>query len=219
LRWTDAEVDCVAPDEFIPIAEDTGLIVPIGEWVLRSACAQARAWLDQGYEPIRISVNVSPRQLRQHTLVATVSEILRESNLSPELLDLEITERSLMQSDGYTKTALTELGRMGVGLAVDDFGTGYCGLGYLRDFQFNRVKIDRSLIEGLTENNDASALTSAIIALAESLSLISIGEGIETEEQAALLTAAGCHEIQGYLVGKPVFADEFTRFLESVKGN
>ena len=149
--------------------------------------------------------------------MATIAEMLRESGLSPELLDLEITERSLLQTDRYTLVALAELGQMGIGLSVDDFGTGYCGLGYLRKFQFNRVKIDQSLIEGLAETTDASALTSAIIVLAGSLKLASVVEGVETEEQAALLTAAGCDEIQGFLIGAAVSADEFTKFLDRAK--
>jgi predicted signal transduction protein with EAL and GGDEF domain len=217
LRWADPEGEWVHPDEFIPVAEDTGLIVPIGEWGLRTACAQHRAWQDQGYRPIRISVNVSPRQLRQHTLLAAISEILRESGLSPELLELEIAESSLVQSDGYTLMSPTELGQMGIGLSVDDFGTGYCALSYLRKFQFNRVKIDRSFVEDVAENSDASALTSAIIMLARSLKLASVVEGIETEEQAALLTAQGCDEIQGFLFGAPVPADEFSKCLDRVK--
>jgi diguanylate cyclase (GGDEF)-like protein len=217
LRWTDPEAECVHPDEFIPVAEDTGLIVPIGEWVLRTACAQNRAWQDQGYRPIRISVNISPRQLRQHTLAAAIAEILRESDLSPESLELEITESSLVQSDKYTVMTLNELGQMGIGLSIDDFGTGYCALSYLRKFQFNRVKVDRSFVEGVAESSDASALTSAIILLARSLKLASVVEGIETEEQAALLTAQGCDEIQGFLFGAPVSADEFTKFLDRTK--
>lgn len=217
LRWTDPEVECVGPDEFIPIAEDTGLIVPIGEWVLRTACSQNRAWQDQGYEPIRICVNVSPRQLRQHTLVTTIREILREVGLSPESLELEITERSILHNDSYTLTALTELGQMGIGLSADDFGTGHCALNYLRKFQFNRVKVDRSFVEDIAYENDASSLVTAIILLARSLNLASVVEGVETEEQAALLTAAGCDEIQGFLFSAPVSAEEFTKFLDRAK--
>ena len=207
----------VPPDEFISVAEDTGLIIAIGEWVLRTACAQARAWQDEGYEPIRVSVNVSPRQLRQHTLVASLGEILQESGLSPASLELEITESSLLPGDSYTLTALAELRSMGVGLAVDDFGTGYCALDYLRKFQFDHLKIDRIFVDDVVTSADSSALVSAIISMARSLRLGSVVEGVETEEQAALLIEQGCDEIQGFLISPPVSADEFIRFLDRDK--
>jgi diguanylate cyclase (GGDEF)-like protein len=217
LRWIDPKAESVPPDEFIPVAEDTGLIIPIGEWVLRTACAQARAWQDEGYEPIRVSVNVSPRQLRQHTLVATVGEILRESGLSPESLELEITESALVPNDSYTLTALTELSNMGIGLSVDDFGTGYSALAYLRKFRFDRVKIDRTFVEDVAASADASALASSILSMARSLRLASVVEGVETEEQAALVIEQGCDELQGFLISRPVSADEFIRFLDRDK--
>jgi len=217
LRWIDPKAESVPPDEFIPVAEDTGLIIPIGEWVLRTACAQARAWQDAGYEPIRVSVNVSPRQLRQHTLVATVGEILRESGLNPESLELEITESALVPNDSYTLTALTELSNMGVGLSVDDFGTGYSALAYLRKFRFDRVKIDRTFVEDVAASADASALASSILSMARSLRLASVVEGVETEEQAALVIEQGCDELQGFLISRPVSADEFIRFLDRDK--
>jgi len=217
LRWIDPKADNVPPDEFIPVAEDTGLIIPIGEWVLRTACAQARAWQDAGYEPIRISVNVSPRQLRQHTLVASLGEILRESGLSPASLELEITESALVPNDSYTMAALTELSSMGLGLSVDDFGTGYSALAYLRKFRFDRVKIDRTFVEDVAASADASALASSILSMVRSLRLASVFEGVETEEQAALVIEQGCDELQGFLISPPVSADEFIRFLDRDK--
>jgi EAL domain-containing protein (putative c-di-GMP-specific phosphodiesterase class I) len=217
LRWIDPKADNVPPDEFIPVAEDTGLIIPIGEWVLRTACAQARAWQDAGYEPIRISVNVSPRQLRQHTLVASLGEILRESGLSPASLELEITESALVPNDSYTMAALTELSGMGLGLSVDDFGTGYSALAYLRKFRFDRVKIDRTFVEDVAACADASALASSILSMVRSLRLASVFEGVETEEQAALVIEQGCDELQGFLISPPVSADEFIRFLDRDK--
>jgi EAL domain-containing protein (putative c-di-GMP-specific phosphodiesterase class I) len=217
LRWIDPKADNVPPDEFIPVAEDTGLIIPIGEWVLRTACAQARAWQDAGYEPIRLSVNVSPRQLRQHTLVAALGEILRESGLSPGSLELEITESALVPNDSYTLKALTELSSMGIGLSVDDFGTGYSALAYLRKFRFDRVKIDRTFVEDVAASADASALASSILSMVRSLRLASVFEGVETEEQAALVIEQGCDELQGFLISPPVSADEFTRFLDRDK--
>jgi len=217
LRWTDPKMGDVQPKEFIPIAEDSGLIVPIGEWVLREACRQARRWQDQGFRPIRISVNVSGRQLRQHTLVETVREILDESRLSPAHLELEITESTLVQSDGFTHQALDDLSLMGVGLVVDDFGTGYSALNYLRRFRFDRLKLDCSFVEGVGTQPDASAIATAILAMTKSLNLQSLAEGVETDEQAAFLLASGCDEMQGFLVSAPVSANEFEQFLEQEK--
>ncbi len=219
IRWTDPEMGDVPPKEFISIAEDSGLIVPIGEWVLREACRQTRAWQEQGFQPIRISVNVSARQLRQHTLVATVRDILRESQLSPAYLELEITEGTLVQSDGFTQQALEALSQMGIGLVVDDFGTGYSALSYLRRFHFDRLKIDRSFLDGVGTQPDATALATAILAMAKSLELASLAEGVETEEQAAFLCAQGCDELQGFLTGAPCAASDFVRFLEREKAD
>ena len=217
IRWTDPEMGDVPPREFIPIAEDSGLIVPIGEWVLREACRQTRAWQEQGFRPIRISVNVSARQLRQHTLVTTVRDILRESQLSPAYLELEITEGTLVQSDSFTQQALEALSQMGIGLVVDDFGTGYSALSYLRRFHFDRLKIDRSFLDGVGTQPDATALAAAILAMAKSLELASLAEGVETEEQAAFLRAQGCGELQGFLTGAPCPPSDFARFLEREK--
>jgi diguanylate cyclase (GGDEF)-like protein len=217
LRWADPEMGDVPPKEFIPIAEDSGLIVPIGEWVLREACRQARTWQEQGFRPIRISVNVSGRQLRQHTLVETVRDTLDEFRLSPACLELEITESTLVQSDSYTHQALDDLSRMGIGLVVDDFGTGYSALSYLRRFRFDRLKLDWSFVDGVGTQPDASAIATAILAMAKGLKLQSLAEGVETEEQAAFLCAQGCDEMQGFLVSGPVPANEFEKFLEREK--
>jgi diguanylate cyclase (GGDEF)-like protein len=217
LRWVDPVMGDVSPKEFVPIAEDSGLIVPIGEWVLREACRQARTWQDQGFRPIRISVNVSGRQLRQHTLVETVRDILEEARLSPAHLELEITESTLVQSDGFTHQALDDLSLMGVGLVVDDFGTGYSALNYLRRFRFDRLKLDCTFVEGVGTQPDASAIATAILAMTKSLNLQSLAEGVETAEQAAFLCAQGCDELQGFLVGGPAPANAFERFLEREK--
>ena len=215
----DPELQSVPPEEFIPVAEDTGLILQIGEWVLRQACWQARAWQDRGFHPIRVAVNISSRQLRQHTLEALIQEILSESGLSPEWLELEITESTLVESDKHTLATLTELSKLGISLAVDDFGTGYSALNYLRKFRFDRVKLDRSFVEEVATNSDAAAIATAIIAMARGLNLMSLAEGVETEEQVTFLREQGCDEIQGFLLGRPLPAGEFEKFLERAKAD
>jgi diguanylate cyclase (GGDEF)-like protein len=217
LRWTDPTAREVHPKEFLPIAEDTGLMVPIGQWILRAVCVQGRAWQDQGIAPIRIAVNVSGRQLRQHDLVASVDEILRESGLAPERLEIEITENVLIHGDNYVRRALTDLKEMGIGLALDDFGTGYSALSYLREFPFDRVKLDKSFLEDIAADSETTVIASAIVSLARKLKLGSLAEGVETEDQAAFLSAVGCDEIQGFLISPPLPADEITRLLDREK--
>ncbi|MEE8507803.1 MAG: EAL domain-containing protein [Myxococcota bacterium] len=217
LRWTDPELGRVGPDEFIPIAEDTGLILSIGEWVLRTACAQARAWQDEGFREIRLAVNVSSHQFRQPDWAQTVSEVLQETGLSPGQLELEMTETAIMQHDDATMSALTQLNDMGVGLALDDFGTGYSSLSYLRRFPIGRVKIDRSFVGDITSDPEDAAITAAILAMAQSLQLSVVAEGVETVEQADFLRERGCDELQGYLFSPPVPPADFTKFLERQK--
>jgi EAL domain-containing protein (putative c-di-GMP-specific phosphodiesterase class I) len=214
LRWDDPELDPVSPSEFVPVAEDTGLIVPIGAWVLRTACAQAQAWQTAGYRPIRMSVNVSGHQLRQPTFVETVEQTLRESGLSRAYLELEITESTIMQDDEATAAAFRELDELGVGLVLDDFGTGYSSLSYLRRFAIRRVKIDRSFVAEIPRNSEDMAVTAAIVAMAHNLLLTVVAEGVETLEQVQSLRELGCEELQGYLFSVPVLAGEFVRFLE-----
>jgi len=217
LRWTSAELGEIGPEEFIPIAEETGLILSIGRWVLHSACRQARAWEHQGYRPIRIAVNLSGRQIRQDGLVRTVHEALAESGLSPAQLELEITESTIMQNDDVTNSTLRELTDMGIGLALDDFGTGYSSLSYLRRFELDRVKIDRSFVGEIPGNVDDAALTAAIIALAHSLRISVVAEGVETMQQVEYLRDHDCDELQGYFFSQPVAASDFARFLDREK--
>ncbi len=217
LRWEDQELGSISPDEFIPVAEETGLIHPIGEWVLRTACVQSRSWRDAGYHPIRMAVNLSGQQLRRGTFADLVVQILRETGASADDLDLEITESTIMQDDLVTAKALTTLHAAGVGLTLDDFGTGYSSLSYLRRFPIDRVKIDRSFVAGSIANPDDAALTAAIIAMAHSLRLSVVAEGVETLEQAELLRQRGCDELQGYLFSRPVLAEQFVDFLEREK--
>ena len=214
LRWNDPVHGSIGPDEFIPVAEETGLIVRLGEWVLKEACRQTQIWSDEGYRPIRIAVNLSGRQIRAAGLVEIVSDTLKETGLSPALLELEITESTIMQDDDVTTQALQRLDEMGVGLALDDFGTGYSSINYLRHFPIGRLKIDRSFVSDLLSDPDAAALTTAIIAMAHSLRVSVVGEGVENEEQADFLRSRGCEELQGYLFSPPVDHIEFRRFLE-----
>ncbi len=217
LRWTNPERGPVSPDEIIPVAEKTGLIVPIGEWVLRTACAQARAWQSEGFRPLRMGVNVSGHQFHRRTLLEVTSGILKETGLSPAYLEMEITERTLLKNDDATRSELMRLHEMGIGLALDDFGTGQSSLSSLKRFPFDHVKIDYSLVREITTNHDRASLTAAIIAMAHKLSLKVVAEGVETVEQARFLRKHGCDEFQGYLSSPAVSAEEFSRFLEKEK--
>jgi diguanylate cyclase (GGDEF)-like protein len=217
LRWEDPELGWIGPEEFIPIAEDSGLIDSIGDWVLKTACAQARAWRNDGFESIRIAVNISGHQVRKQGFVGRVSEILEEQQLSPEYLELEITESTIMQDDQMIDSAFEDLDNLGISLALDDFGTGYSSLTYLRRFPISRVKIDRSFVDGIPEDRENLALTAAIISMAHHLMMVVVGEGVETEEQAQSLRELGCEELQGYLISPPIPPKDFTRFLETAK--
>jgi PAS domain S-box-containing protein len=214
LRWTDSDGESIGPDEFVPIAEETGLIVEIGEWVLRKACFQSAAWQAQGYDPIRMSVNISVNQLRTHGVTAMVSDILCESELSPAHLELEITETSILDANPNIVEAVTHLSDMGIGFALDDFGTGYSSLSALQRFPIERLKIDRSFVSGLGESASDEALVSAISALARRLGLKVVAEGVETQDHVHFLVQQECHELQGYLFSRPLPADEFESYLE-----
>jgi diguanylate cyclase (GGDEF)-like protein len=213
VRWSHPERGLVSPGEFIGLCEECGLIVPLGEWILRTVCAQARAWDAAGLGPIRISVNLSARQLRHPTIVQTVHQVLEETGLRPRLLVLELTESMLMEPAGVTGRTIRELAALGVSLAIDDFGTGYSSLSYLKDFPVATLKIDRSFIGQVTTNPDDAAITTAIIALARAMELDVVAEGVELEEQVAFLAERGCEKMQGYLVGRPAPADAFEAYL------
>jgi predicted signal transduction protein with EAL and GGDEF domain len=213
LRWVGSDGQVVGPDEFVPIAEETGLIVEIGRWVLRTACRQARDWQEAGYAPIRMSVNVSVCQLRTLGIAETVDQILFESGLEPGRLELEITESSILDENPNILAAVGELSAMGVGFALDDFGTGYSSLSALQRFPIERLKIDRSFVAGVGASRTDEALASAIVALAKRLDLRVVAEGVETEEQARRLQALECDELQGYLFGRPVEPESFEELL------
>ncbi|MBC1223593.1 EAL domain-containing protein [Nostoc sp. UCD121] len=214
LRWQHPTLGLVSPVKFIPIAEANGAIVPIGEWVLRTACAQTRAWQLAGFTPIRISVNLSSRQFEQPYLVEIVNQILEETGLQASSLELEVTESFLMADIDRSVKTLKQLRELGICLALDDFGTGYSSLNYLKRFPVNMLKIDRSFVQDVMSNPDSAAVTNAIIALAKSLRLKITAEGVETKEQLEYLQMRGCDEGQGFYFSRPVPADIIAPMLQ-----
>lgn len=218
LRWHHPERGLLTPDKFIGIAEDTGLIVGIGEWVLREACNTVVKWNKGGNGLYRIAVNVSTRQFRMNDLAASLRAILEETGCRPEWLELEITESLLLEDNDEIRKALDELSDIGVSLAIDDFGTGYSALGYLNRFPIHILKIDRSFINGIAGDAHNAALVKAIIAMAYSLKLRLVAEGVETAQQDEMLRAWGCHTAQGYLYGRPTPLADFEHMLSAVDG-
>jgi diguanylate cyclase (GGDEF)-like protein len=213
LRWDHPQWGLVLPGKFIGVAEISGLIVPIGEWVLRTACAQARKWQDAGLPPVPIAVNVSAIQFRQQGFVELIREVLRETGLRAEYLELELTESLLLSNADLMFSTLQELKNMGVLLAIDDFGTGYSSFGYLRQFKVNRLKIARSFIQDVSVDPDDAAITTAIINMARALNLAVLAEGVENKEQLAFLQAQQCFTIQGFYFSKPVAVEDIDRHL------
>jgi diguanylate cyclase (GGDEF)-like protein len=213
VRWERPGVGLVPPGEFIPIAEETGLIVPIGTWVLRTACRQTRAWQQAMQPSLRVAVNLSARQFAQPTLIDEVAAALRDSGLAPAGLELEITESMVMNDPDEAVRVMHQLKSMGVGIAIDDFGTGYSSLGYLKHFPIDCLKIDRSFIRHLPGDVDDAAITRAIIALAHTMRLTVVAEGVETDAQLDFLRKNLCDEVQGFLLGRPVPAADFERLL------
>lgn len=215
LRMRHPERGLLGPQDFIPLAEETGLIVPIGTWTLQTACVQAAHWHADGM-PLRIAVNLSPVQFRQTGLVTTVRSALQEAGLLPAYLELEITESMLMHDTASAVDVLKQLRRLGVHIAMDDFGTGYSSLSYLKLFPFDRIKIDRSFISELADDKDAAAIVKAIVALGRSLDMQTTAEGVETPAQLTYLRGEACDEIQGYYFGKPMPADQFNGLLQGM---
>jgi diguanylate cyclase (GGDEF)-like protein len=215
LRWFEPESGMISPSMFIPLAEETGLIIPLGEWVLRSACAQNKAWQDAGLPPIRVAVNLSPRQFRDKKLTENIARALDETSLQPDWLGLEITEGSAMQDVDYSIETLQELKDMGVQLAIDDFGTGYSSLGYLKRFPLDKLKIDRSFVQGIPMDRGDAAIVAALVTLSHNLDMKVIAEGVEKSEQLAFLRTLGCNELQGYMFSKPVGAEALAPMLQN----
>lgn len=214
LRWRHATQGVIAPDQFIPVAEETGLIIPIGRWVLQAACRQFKLWLDQGCDLGSLAVNLSPKQFKDAELAAHVTQALGTVELPPYYLELELTESMLMEHAGETRQILQQLRQIGVRLAIDDFGTGYSSLSYLKHFPINKLKIDKSFVAGLPDDRDDAAIAEAIVGLSRSLDLQVLAEGVETEAQRDCLERLQCHHMQGYYFSRPVEAQQITQLLQ-----
>jgi EAL domain-containing protein (putative c-di-GMP-specific phosphodiesterase class I) len=214
IRWQHPELGMVPPVRFIGLAEETGLIVPIGAWVIRTACMQNKAWQLSGLGHLRMSVNLSARQFGQQDLVESIALALRETKLAPEYLEIELTESLVMADVDRAIGILRELKALGVKLSIDDFGTGYSSLSYLKRFPIDVLKIDRSFVNDITIDPDDAAIVASIISLAHSLRLQVIAEGVETEEQLSYLRQHDCDQIQGYFFSRPITAQAFTKMLE-----
>ncbi|MBS3908755.1 MAG: EAL domain-containing protein [Actinobacteria bacterium] len=213
IRWNHPDLGLVYPAEFIPMAEETGLIVPIGEWVLRTACEQNKAWQDAGHAPIRMAVNLSCRQFQQVDLAERVARIVKETGLDPRYLELEITESVLMKDADAAVDTLNKLKKKGIYISIDDFGTGYSSLGYLKRFPIDVLKIDRSFIRELSAGTEDAAIATAIITVAHTLKLKALAEGVETLEQLELLRSLKCDSMQGFLFSRPLPAEEASKIL------
>jgi len=215
IRWTHPSRGPVAPAQFIPIAEDCGLIVPIGRWVLRHAARQAQAWTDAGLPPTTMAVNVSAMEFRDDGFLKGLFAILDESGLAPRALELELTESVLMKRVASTALILQSLRKSGVQVAIDDFGTGYSSLSYLRKFPIDTLKIDQSFVARIDSGDEDAAIVTAVLGMARSLKLRVVAEGVETFEQLEFLHARHCEEAQGYYFSRPVPAAQFAKLLET----
>jgi diguanylate cyclase (GGDEF)-like protein len=213
LRWEHPDLGIVGPMEFIPVAEETGLIIPIGRWVLKTACVQSVEWRNQGLPPLSIAVNMTPRQFHDESLLADVTSILAETGMDPQLLEIEITESLLIHDVENTLRILKELKTQGIRIAVDDFGTGYSSLAMLQKFPLDTIKIDRSFMRDIVGTPQDTGLADALIAMGKSLSLTVVAQGVETREQAEHLRLHECNELQGFYFKRPLPVDEFTRLL------
>lgn len=219
VRWRHPELGLVAPDDFIPIAEETGMIVPLGEWVLTHACRQKVAWQNNGFAPLRMGVNLSLRQLQQTDLVETISRILTETGFTPSSLELEVTESLMMNNARQTTETLERLRARGIKISIDDFGTGYSSLSHLKNIPLDVLKIDRSFVSDMMTDRNIVAVVKTIIDLAHNFALKTVAEGVETEEQASFLRQLGCDEMQGFLFGKPLPPEDLETLLTKQKSS
>lgn len=218
VRWQHPGLGLLYPVEFIRLAEDSGLIVSIGEWVMLTACKQNKLWQDAGFDPVRLAVNLSARQFQQPKMVESVAQILKETGLNPRLLELELTEGSVMKDPDQAIEKLHELKAMGVQISIDDFGTGYSSLNYLKRFPIDTLKVDQSFVSDINTDANDAAIVTAIITLAHALELNVIAEGVETLEQLEFLRVLKCDEVQGFLFGKALPTEEFTELLMERRG-
>ena len=214
IRWNRDGKGFVSPVDFIPLAEETGLIIPIGEWVLRTACHQAQAILQQGYSDFIMAVNISARQFQHPDFITLVTKVLKQTGLPPTRLELEITESLAMHDAGKNIATMSELRALGIQLSIDDFGTGYSSLSYLKRFPINKLKVDQSFVRNMTSDANDASITKTVILLGQSLNLTVIAEGVETKEQLALLKEYGCDEVQGYLFSRPISSEKLEQFLK-----
>jgi EAL domain-containing protein (putative c-di-GMP-specific phosphodiesterase class I) len=203
IRWNSPEFGLLAPNHFIPLAEETGLIIPIGEWVLNAACVQCKDWQDKGLKNTRVAINVSRRQLETAHFLFSVTSALNRSGLDPHFLEIELTESAVMQQPNFAISIFKNLKKMGVTLSIDDFGTGYSSLADLKHFTIDRLKVDRSFVSDIEDSPDAKAIVTAIIAMGHILNLSVVAEGVETQRQMDLLKESGCDCMQGFLLSKP----------------
>jgi len=214
VRWHNGEDSIVSPADFIPLAEETGLIVPLGEWVLRTACQQNKAWQQAGFPSLRISVNLSARQFQEADLLVTIRSVLQDTGLAASSLTIELTESIIMANPAQTIAILNELKAMGVQVSIDDFGTGYSSLAYLKRFPIDTLKIDKSFVNGVTEDAGDAAIVTAVAQMAHSLTLKVVAEGVELAEQLAFIQSCCCDVYQGYYYSKPLTTKSFTELLE-----
>lgn len=213
VRWNRPHLGMVAPGAFIPIAEETGLILQIGEWVLNAACKQVKAWYDSGLQPGPVAVNLSARQLHQGDFLEDVIRTLNETNLPPQCLELELTESLLMKNTDSINRLLHKLRDMGIQISIDDFGTGYSSLSYLKRFPINTLKIDQSFVRNITTDSNDAVIAQTVIRMAHSFGFRAVAEGVETLEQLRVLRSLECDEAQGYYFSRPLPNEDFEKFL------
>ena len=218
LRWQSPQLGSVTPTQFIPVAEETGMILSIGKWVMRTACLQNVTWQKQGLPAICMAVNLSLKQLTDINLIENIEAALKDSGMAPNLLELEITESMIMSNPKKMRDVLVKIKSMGVRLAIDDFGTGYSSLSQLKHFPIDTLKIDRSFIRNVPENSEDKAITHAIIAMGETLGFVVVAEGVETIEQMDYLKGQACDEMQGFYFSKPIVPEEFALLLQNQFG-
>ena len=216
LRWNHPEFGIIQPSKFIPLAESTRLIVPIGNWVLKTACSQNKYWQDKGYKNVRMAVNFSSHQINDPSIVEQVGGILTELSLNPRYLDIELTESIAMNHNGRVKETIKRLKNLGVAFSIDDFGTEYSSLSRLKELPIDRLKIDMSFVQGIGISEKDEAITKAVILLANTLGLRTIAEGVETKDQLDFLNARGCNEVQGFYLYKPMPAEEMEKLLREI---